>query len=1120
MSCISKLGAPSMSRSSTDTGVGTPCAGPQPPLNWSMVQHQQHLMHANDCPSKVTTASSTTASGIDRMSVCSSHGSFGSNGTDFELSNRFEHFPRNSSEYSVPRISCNVQQHASDASQTQEMNSKNQRASGTASIPPASSTHHRPPTSPKQTTSAILPQSPSTAVNANQTCKTCPPSRPPKSKVCANIKAPMPLPNGEQLTSVAIITSQPTQQQQQLLQRQSNKFVGSYENYDVPRTPMQIHQLGGASAAADNYDTPKKIQECLIEDMNCNAGPVLATTAATATRNIDIYGNYDVPALVSGGPDCPGAGENTARIDCTCNKVMSWADSWISLFSRSQIRSDNRAPPGSGELYRALPACRRGNTIENTAIDDLETTWANGVPINKVRLSGEGRMPVVQPSGELAVYATVDMTKKIKRRILDDMKMCECPHSGDFADADGSDGTSRPQSSSNYINIEPTVPSTSAQSGDDAETINQSKSKPKATMENYMNLDYALSLENYENAKEVLQRAGFSVTHIEETLAQCVLHRNICNKCGHTSKRTPNQMCDDTGASTQALAVQADQNNELKMPEDYILMEPSKKNFPGYLPMSPAAPNNGTALSEIVLPTQTVALDTSQPKTPPLPSKSDLMKRILGDKSASNPALGPAVDRSKKRAEQETRIPGSAMMSSLNSGGSPYTRKQFMDNGDLLPPLDKRTFARKRSSSADSTRLSAISNLISSKVAHRRSVSAIDNQAIINRRRASTPCLLLENELQASARADENDSPKPDAASPATIGPRSATIDTDDEISLSMNQSQMSQQSQQSAVYIRRSASVPCKAQNRDSSSSNDSGVSTGSTRQRGNGEYNAEFELPLTTATSAIRHQRNASMLPAMTSTLHASLPRRSKSFDPLREISFQFARNGKFTGKSTSAEAEIPICTPKAINGAKGGYSSPNDATSLTGSGHPYIDSRSTSSGTSDMSDYIETLSLSSHSSSDTPEGLRYLLITTFFFNLNFLRILFSDPSQEHAIKLKFFRFFSLFESTSRLLRQATSTLRPRSGKEYQNIDRAMLMQQQTHPPTVSQLRALLTCSGNYANITPVPESVESPSPGYQSGSSQEHQTDSFIYKVRMIRTHTYTHSHTYTRREQFVS
>lgn len=896
-----------MSRSSTDTGVGTPCTGQPPSLNWSMLQHQQHQQHA-------ATVASTTATGLDRMSVCSSHGSFGSN----------------SSEYSVPRISCNVQQHASSmmndswldhTSQTQEMNSKNQRASGNASILPQPSSSKPPPIT-------------------SSTCKTCPPSRPPKSKVCPNGKAPMPLPSTQQLTSVATITSQPSQQH-----LQSNKFVGSYENYDVPRTPRPI----GAVAAADNYDTPKKIQECLTEDMNCN--PEMATALVTTNKHIDIYGNYDVPAIVSENSGTTilakdtddrirfgaigmegGAIENAARIDCTCNKVLSWADSWISL-----------------------PYCRRGNSIENT-----------GVPINKVRLSGEGKMPVVQPSGELAVYATVDMTKKIKRRILEDMKICECSHSDDNGARGTTNDCSSRSQSSNYINIEPAMPSTSAhscveggESGADEET-NQNKSQSKAATDNYMNLEYALSLENYVNAKEVLQRAGFSVTHIEDTLAQCVLHRNICNKCGHSSKRTQNQLGDDAAAPAQAPTTETDQINERKMPEDYILMEPSKKNFPGYLPMSPAAPHNGTAL--------TAAVD-APPKTPPIPSKSELMKRILGDKSASNPALGPAVDRSKKRADQETRISGSAMMSSLNSGGSPYTRKQLMDNGDRLPSNDKRAFGRKRSSSADSTRLSAISNLICSKTAQRRSVSAIDNETLKGRR-ASTPCLHQESEAQTSGNSDDSNNPKPAA---------SKTNDTDDEISLSMNQSQMSQQSQQSqqsAVYIRRSASVPCKAQNRDSSSSNDSGVSTGSTRQRNNGEY-TEFELPLTTAMSTVRHQRNASVLPALTSTLHASLPRRSKSFDPLREISFQFARNGKFTEKSTSAGAEIPICTPKAINGAKGGYASPNDAASLTGSGHPYIDSRSTSSGTSDMSDYIETLSLSSHSSSDTPEGLRYLLL-----------------------------------------------------------------------------------------------------------------------------------------------
>lgn len=920
MSCISKLGAPSMSRSSTETGAVTPSTG-QP--NW--ILHQQTpVSHAQNCPSTNSTNTKpiTNASGLDRMSVCSSHGSYGSN----------------SSEYSVPRMVC--QTHTSSSGQsndswyehiqhTQELNAKNQRASGTNALPP------------------ISPSS-------NTICKTCPPNRPPKSKLNTNGKPPMPLPITEPLHTNAVV-NQPSH----------NKYAGPYKNYDIPRpTHLHCHDKNILIAANENYDTPKKIQDYLAES-DQNSNPTTKTT-------IDIYGNYDVPAMITenmnkdfiGLPetdDWPRCGipdengENGAtRVGCTCNKVMSWADSWISL-----------------------PYCRRGNGIENT-----------GVPINKVKLSGEGRMPVVQPSGELAVYATVDMTKKIKRRLLEDIKMCECDCDDiDKNNDDDNDETKndqqRPQSKmSNYINIEPMQPESKCENN---KNPNQNDS---ASNENYMNLDFALSLKNYENAKVVLQRAGFSVRHIEETLAQCVLHRNICQKCGHTSKRIVNKI-DHIDLSN---------NGEQKMPEDYILMEPSKKKiFPGYLPMSPAAPNtNGTiALSEDVpessstssnetvtpaqnqiTPNLPIPQESTSSSTPPLPIKSDLMKRLLAEKSGSNQNIGPAVDRSKKRAEQETRIPGSAMMSSMKTtGGSPYIRKQLMDSSDRLP----RSFQRKRSSSADSTRLSNIANILCSENI-RKSVGAIDNETLNNglasaststatmtatqSRRASSPCLHadIENCHDLSMCGTSS---KPESL---TCHRSINETETDDEISLSMNQSQTSQQSQQS-VYIRRSASVPCKAQNRDSSSSNDSGVSTGSMRQR-NAEY-TDFELPLTTVMSTLRHQRNIPANALITSTLHASLPRRSKSFDPLREINFQFSR--KFTEKSTSAEAEIPLCAPKTMGDGKVGYASPNDGASLTGNGHPYIDSRSTSSGTSDMSDYIETLSLSSHSSSDTPEGLR---------------------------------------------------------------------------------------------------------------------------------------------------
>lgn len=61
----------------------------------------------------------------------------------------------------------------------------------------------------------------------------------------------------------------------------------------------------------------------------------------------------------------------------------------------------------------------------------------------------------------------------------------------------------------------------------------------------------------------------------------------------------------------------------------------------------------------------------------------------------------------------------------------------------------------------------------------------------------------------------------------------------------------------------------------------------------------------------------------------------------------------------------------------------------------------------------------------------------------------------------------------------RAVTTTLRPRSGKEYYKIDRSIL---------VEQGRILTTASANYANITPVLEKSESPSPGYMSSSPFE--------------------------------
>lgn len=65
----------------------------------------------------------------------------------------------------------------------------------------------------------------------------------------------------------------------------------------------------------------------------------------------------------------------------------------------------------------------------------------------------------------------------------------------------------------------------------------------------------------------------------------------------------------------------------------------------------------------------------------------------------------------------------------------------------------------------------------------------------------------------------------------------------------------------------------------------------------------------------------------------------------------------------------------------------------------------------------------------------------------------------------------------------------MRPRSGKEYQPIDRstiALVQSANQHCKSVSPVSSISSTNINYVNITPVPESSESPSPGYQSSSS----------------------------------
>lgn len=105
-------------------------------------------------------------------------------------------------------------------------------------------------------------------------------------------------------------------------------------------------------------------------------------------------------------------------------------------------------------------------------------------------------------------------------------------------------------------------------------------------------------------------------------------------------------------------------------------------------------------------------------------------------------------------------------------------------------------------------------------------------------------------------------------------------------------------------AQIKRSSSAPCK--NRDSSSSNDSGVSSCSMKHQ-------DFESPITSTHSGHKYMVHKKLRGNLPGCVHMSLPRKSKSSDPLRDKMIKI----HVPGKSSSAEAEVPVLPPKQFKG-----------------------------------------------------------------------------------------------------------------------------------------------------------------------------------------------------------
>ncbi|XP_075210483.1 uncharacterized protein LOC142317819 [Lycorma delicatula] len=822
--------------------------------------------------------------------------------------------------------------------------------------------------------------------NAFERCHFCPPTRPPKPlQLIPNQnssplkkkskKPPMPLPTPQQPPTCSCShRASPLQN------------VNPYDNYD------------DEYESEEYYDTPKNIKENL------------GTT--------DCYSNYDILPSATVPVHTPSIhtrnaveSEEWRPVVCPCQRMFGWAENWM-----------------------ILPYCRRGNGIENTSLS-----------FHKVKLDGEGKMPVVNSSGEIAIYATVDKLKKARDK---EERLGMINSNPNHTPVNVSQIAQKRteeiiEGASNYVNVE------SSEISDQDQNISVQSISENSIAINYANMDFAQSLEYYENARDLVSRAGIkqissipSLTGDNKHNEQFSVDKSgikYCNKCGH-----PCKLLDD-------LSNLPDNETDKKpaVQDDYLMMEPAKVrssekcseqnsfcsssasgrgiNFPGYLPMSPI-PVGSTV--------QTVV-------------KQDLIKHhfnqevgLLVEKAASVPSLVvSSLNRSRKRSDSEfIRVPGSAMLGvnqPLSTAASPYLRRHLI-NCSTDSKDDTRScnsYTRKRSSSADSTRYidnlesiteRTVSSSSSTQINHsdnskNTSIDSLSSQTI-SLKRVEDSCNDNENSACNSGVVESEVRESEASVKEELVGNDSDSMKSD---SLRTLMQECYQQGPSTPVHIRRSSSIPCKSgHNRDSSSSNDSGVSIASLKHRG-ADF-AEFELPLTTSKSARRHHAAITQRLYFSNhgnCLHASLPRRSKSSDPLQELTFQFQKI-PIPAKSSSAEAEVPVYSTKR-DALRGCLSPAGDGVIAS----TYLDSRSTSSGTSDMSDYFETLSLSSYSSSDTPDSLR-------------------------------------------LGRPATTTLRPRSGKEYHKIDRYILEGDIKKP--------------QFGGITTVPEKSETIPQGCSSGAS----------------------------------
>lgn len=494
-----------------------------------------------------------------------------------------------------------------------------------------------------------------------------------------------------------------------------------------------------------------------------------------------------------------------------------------------------------------------------------------------------------------SVYATVDKSKKIRNRQ-------GCNKDNIINKTETNSTSYEPCSQTNKdllcsVGRQTTTKSEQAKTNS-ASMINncQSSNSPQG-LDNYMNSVFLQSLEFYENSKDLRDNSfkkENSIGSVDRILKPSITNKappmvhSVCKKCSHESKLPfPTQLKQDDYLMMEPSSSEG--NQELTdMQTNCHLGSCTKHHVPGYLPMHPVG--------------GPVSMNTQDF----LKMRLCQQLKSMNDRAASSPSLTDHnLEKLRKACDLETHrnsqglsgSPVSAISHSISAANSPYLRRRVLccvnelAKNETNNPVSRKIYLPNPNTSSLDFDIS---------LGKPEKVYSSENNFIVNQ---NLKTKYSEIAKQATVNNHTYMKTRPKDSCDVLAGHERLGSEGKGEYeNIDWEKFNLNEPT----VHIR-SSSVPSKSShNRDSSSSNDSGVSSCSMKGQTN------LDKPDLLLVSSRRYTYSRDEKNSRIECFHSSLPRRSKSVDPLQDIAFQFQKV-EVPMKSSSAEAEVPVCHSK---------------------------------------------------------------------------------------------------------------------------------------------------------------------------------------------------------------